>query len=67
MNDQDQIIKDLKAELYDMSKQVQYMNSIIAGIVHELGLNEEKNLGMEDIQERIAYLVSLEEPKKKKK
>lgn len=41
MEDKDQIIRDLKAEIYDTSKHMQGMNSLLVEVAKILNVSEE--------------------------
>lgn len=58
MEDKDQIIKDLKAELYDMGKATQNLSNILSDIAKELQVPEKGTL--EDLGRRIQELIALE-------
>jgi hypothetical protein len=61
MQDQDSVIKELKAELYDAGKSIQSLNSLLSNIVQVAGMDTEKDITTEDIVERVKYLNSLDE------
>lgn len=60
MNDKEQELKELKADLYDAGKQMQNMNAILTEVVKRVGLEGEEGVDIQTLLERLDYLVSLE-------
>lgn len=59
MEDKDQVIKELKAELYDMNKSAQQLGNILSDVASALKVREGASL--EDLGQRIQELIELEE------
>jgi hypothetical protein len=61
MEDKDATIIQLKAQLYDNYNETNQLSRALDSVVKSLKLDTEKDITVDDIIDRINYLVSLEE------
>lgn len=58
MEDKDQVIVNLKANLYDLTEELRNMRSVVSDIAQIVALPEKSNL--EDLGNRLQELVEIE-------
>lgn len=57
MENQEQVILQLKARLFDQSETLQNMQQLLSAIVKASGMDTEKDISQQDIVDRVKFLA----------